>query len=317
VSSFRDRLLDEVPEWVEEGIVDEQQAQRILDRYPAEATSDTPTHASSTARDDEHGMRTFLYATAGVLIGAAAVAFVLVGLDRSPGAAERELLGSGLGLASLGLALHVFDARRDLFVDALLAASLVPLSTALGEGELAIVPVFAVGLPIAYLAWRWAHPFLPTLSVLGVSVAAALAIFLHADGLEAETTAWLLAQAALLVGLVGYDRWRSAGWTAPVALGVYGLSLAFVVYLVEEASLGSTGVELWVGGLLAAVLVAGLALRHDGLAIGASVGLGIDAIVFAFDVDELFGTFVLLLMAGLAIWQAEALKDWLDEAGPA
>lgn len=308
-SDFARRLREEVPEWVAEGIIEETQAQRILDRYQ---------HAPAGADEAETNaaFRVFLYATAAILIGAAALAFVFVGLD--PAQPGNGLLALGLLSASLGVGLHVFHGERDLLVDALLGASMVPLAAAAVEAELTLAPVFALGLPVAYLAWRWEKPFLPTLSVIGFSVAAAATVFAHETWApaseEASAQAWLIVQGVFLAALVGYDRLRGADWTAPAALGVLAIALAFLVYLMEITSLASTGIELALGGMLAGLLLVSLALRHQGMAVGASVGLGVDAIVFAFDVDELFGTVVLLALGGLAIWQAEALRDLLEPA---
>lgn len=303
-STFRDRLEDEVPTWVEEGLVEEEQARRILDRYADEA------EPGSEGAD----VQAWLYASAAVLIGAAALAFVFVGIDPpEPGYWQ---LAFGLGLAIAGAGLHTAQPERDLLVDALLAAGMVPLSTAAIDTEIGLVALVALALPIAILTWRWRQPFAPTLATIGFTVAAAGAAFSQGawwPATDADKAAtWFLGQGLFGAALVGYERWRGAAWRGPTSLAVIGLGISFIPFLLETTDLGSVEVELLLGGLLLLVLAIGSLLHHRGLVLGASVGLGIDAIVFAFDVDELFGTLVLLVLAGLAIWRAETLRGWLE-----
>lgn len=305
--SFRDRLQEEVPEWIDEGIVDASQAQRILERYEAGAPSTAEVDTTSSV----------LYATAAILLGAAAIALVLVGID--PADPEGYFFGLGVGLALAGLGLHAMAPERDLVVDALLAASMVPLAASTFDGGLVLYPIAAVGLPVAFVAWRTDQPFLPTLSVIGFTAAAAGAAFSEGDFAPQtdaqKTTVWLTGQSLFLAGLTVYDRWRDAALSSPVALAVLGAAGSMIPFLDEVFDLSSVTTELVIGAALLVVLGIAVVLRHRGLSIGVSVGLGVDAIVFAFDVDEIFGTVVLVVLGSLVIWQAETLRGWLAEPG--
>lgn len=309
---FREELRQEVPAWVDEGLITDQQAQAILERHTAAGPPDG---------ERTEWISTLLYGTAAVLLGAAAIAFIFVGID--PSVKPPYLLGIGLTLAAAGVVLDRVNPERDLLADALLAAGLAPLAAgpleasatnggALGYG----LP--AMALPAAYLVWRRDQPFLPTLSVVGFTVAAWATGYdpLPPEGAHPPIV-WLTMQGLLLVALVALDRvWRDRDAAAPVALGVLALAGSLIPFLVETVEISSSEtVGLVLGGALLAVLGAGVALRHRGLVYGASIGLAVDAMVFAFDVGGVWlGTGLLVALAVALIWQAELLKRWVVEA---
>lgn len=308
-SSFRDRLREEVPAWVEEGIVDREQAQAILERY------ETATPADALA--SESATRTLLYATAAVLLGAAAIALVFVGIDPDPVAPY--LAGAGAGLLALGLGVHAVEPGRDLLVDALLAAALVPLTVAtfepgLAEGSTWLYGSATLALAVGYLAWRREQPFLPTLTVLGFTAAAGGTAF---DAIEAESQAafaWLGVQLVLLAGLTVADEGLEAELTTPVGLATVAFAGSLVPFLVETVSIETAEtVELVLGAVMVVVLGLGLLREHRGLLVGSALALGIDAIAFAFTVGGVWlGTGVLVGLAAVLIWQAERLQALVD-----
>lgn len=311
--SFRDRLAREVPGWVDDGLVSDAQAQRILERYEGEDTG------GAIASGD--WVSSLLYGTAAVLLGAAAIALVFVGIDPDPKAPPLFAIGGVMALA--GLALHLVKPERDLLVDALLAAALAPLAVGTFDPDVSTggavgFGVVAAATPVAYLLWRRGQPFLPTLSVIGFTAAAGGTTFEVVANDADAALVWMLIQAAFLAVLVGIDRvLRGEDAPTPIALGTLAMAGSVVPFLFETVDLSSseTG-ELILGGVLLAVLGAGVGLRHRGLVLGAAVGVGIDAIVFAFDVGGVaLGTGLLVGLAALLIWQAESLRGWIAETG--
>ncbi len=308
---FRDRLAREVPDWVDEGVITSSQAQRLLDRYDR-----TPSRRSTSSADWTSSL---LYGTAAVLLGAAAIAFVFVGLD--PGFKPPYLLGTGLSLAAAALAVALWVPERDLLADALLAAGMAPMAISpiegsLTSGEALTYGLPAIALPAVYLVWRREQPFLPTLAVVAFTVATGATVMELFSDAATGTNVWMAVQALLLAGLVGTDRWlrdRDAG--APVTLAVLALAASLIPFLFESVNISdSETLELVLGGILLAILTAGVLLRHRGVVLGAAIGVGIDAIVFAFDVGGVpLGTGLLVGLAALLIWQAEALKGWIED----
>jgi uncharacterized membrane protein len=300
-SSFRDRLQDEVPTWVDEGLVTRDQAEAILERYGAAPS------------DDKGGVRALLYGTAAVLVGAAALALVFVGLD--PAEPAPVLTGVGLALAVAGGGLHLAGRGLGRIADAVLGASLVPLAAAPLEGELALASAAVLAVPVAYLALRRSNRFVPALAVVAFTVAAGATAY-DLEGWvvttdEAAAAIWVAVQTALLAAVVAADQVRGEVSPAPGALAVGGAAVSTVLYLEDGVGLSSIGIELTLGTALLAVMGAAILLQHRGAAVGAAVGLCVDAIVFAFDVDEIFGTVLLLVLGGTVIWRAETLRGWL------
>lgn len=306
---FADRLAREVPEWVEEGIVSEEQADRLLDRYEADAGS-----RSLAETLDAGGFEPALYATAAVLLGAAAIAFVVVGLD--PADAGAPLAGAGLVLAGLGAALHVVEPEADRVADVLLAASLAPLAAAaLPFTDPAWAPrLAALAAPVGLLAWRHERAWVGQLAAVAFPVAAGGTAFSQYEYQDPSTASWFFAgvQSLFLAGLVARDRLVLDRDHAPtVALGVAGFAVAAGFFLEIVVDVGSSEqLEVALGGVMLVLILAGLAIAHRGLVAGAGAVLAGDAIVFAFDFGGTFGgTLLLLGLAVLLVWQAETIRQ--------
>lgn len=310
--SFRERLSRAVPAWVDEGIIEEEQGQAILERHEAGGPD------RSTDRDWASSL---LYATAGILLGAAALALVLVGID--PEEPLGWLLAAGGLLAGTGLVLDRVLPGRRLLGEAVLGASLVPLAVASGDGSgdwLLLSAAAGLGVPAAYLVWKREQAFLPTLSVVGFAVAAFISSWSIANEAGwSDGTASVLAATLVLVllaGVVLVDRvLRAEDAVVPAALATTALAIGLVPFLLEGMELQeSETVELALGGLMLIVFFLGLALKHRGMVIGASTAVALDAIVFAFDVGGVWlGVGTLLGLAAVLVWQAEALRGWFAE----
>jgi uncharacterized membrane protein YidH (DUF202 family) len=305
-SGLADRLKDEVPDWVAEGIIDEGQAQRILERYETGSIGEEASRA-----------RTLLYATAAVLLGAAGIALVFVGLDPDP--VQPWLAATAVGFVAAGVGLHALRPERDLLVDALLAAALAPLAVATFEPTVANATTVAYGVPtlalaVAYLGWRREQPFLPTLAVVGFTAASGGTMFNAVDAEATAALAWLVTQLGLLGLVLGLDRFTLDGEeTTPVALATVAVAGSLIPFLVETVGAEQAEtVQLVIGAVMVVALGAGLWLEHRGLLAGAAVALGIDAIAFSFTVGGVWlGTGVLVALAAALIWQAERLQGWM------
>lgn len=309
VDDFANRLPREITTWVDEGLITEGQAQEILERY------DTSTHAP---RKGEGWASSLLYGTASVLLGAAAIAFVLVGLEPSP--AAPWLFGLGLGLAAFGGLAHIVFEDRALLGDALLAAALFPLAGAvIDTGEVAQAWWFAaatVALGTVYLGVRYRGPFLSVLAVIGISVALGAAAFTGSFFTPEEDalTAWMLAQVLLLGAVIGVDRFRRVDPQAgPTAWALAALWVSLILFFWDIVGLETEGMLLAVGAILTALLVGGSYASDRGLMLGAGACLGIVAVWFAFAVGGIvLGTGLLIALAAMLIWQAEHLRGFLE-----
>lgn len=303
--SFAEKLADEVPAWVDEGLIEPEQAEAILQRY------------EYGGPETDSGLGSLLYAAASVLLGASIIALVLVGID--PADPEPALAVLGLALSASGATLGLVHPQRGLLADTLMAAGLAPLAAAVAQAPTSAgleTPFVVAGLaaPLGLIAWRRNRPFVAALSVLGFTVASGFAFFEIWDAESTRATAWLTVQAILLAGLVAMDRWwtRTSSATS-VSLAVAATAVSLVYFLAEGVEIsGDETIELALGGVMLALIVAGLALKDRGLVLGGSIVLGIDAFVFAFTVGgPWLGAGLLAATALALIWQAEALKDWL------
>lgn len=308
---FGSELEEEVAAWIDEDLISKEQGDAILDRY---ATTDDEGDQGAD------WTTALLYGTAAVLVGAAALALIYVGFDLDQ--KKFPLLALGLALAGAGIGLALRDPDRDLLADVLMGASLAPLALAPWEadetGGAFLFALVGLGVPLAYLVWRRERPFLPTLSVLAISVASAGTAWniFEPHATDAQVAFfWMGLQAALVIGLVAVDRrLREEDATTPVALATMVLAGSLIAFFAATLNIeDSVIIELALGGTMTGVLFAAVPLRHRGLVIGASVALGVDAIVFAFDVGGVFfGTILLIGLAILLIVQAEAVKRWVE-----
>ena len=243
--------------------------------------------------------------------------FVGVGMGwESPWA----MAGVAFALMGVGAALAFREARRPLLADALLVAGLVPLSMAQfasldsDADSLApwVLPFVSIGLTAALVFWRTGPGFVATFAAMAACIAIpAWATLAWEDLWE---FLWTTFQTGLLAAIVVSSRRRlearAIGPSLVATLGLLTSTVALYGWVVEGAD--STGVEVFVGIVSLALLLLSAKAGWVGVALGAAIGLGLDAIVFAFDVGgALFGTLLLLgLGATLAIIGAK--KPWAD-----
>ena len=297
---FLTDLPFEAKQWVDDGTITEDAAERIVQRYgDAVAEAEGPST-----------MTEVLYATAGVLIGAAVIAFLVVGLEVDEVAAPFAI--SGAALLAVGVALQMWGRGPELIPDALMVAGLVPLTVAGFPEDDAILYAVAAVLTATTLAWwRRSRSFVLILSVIAYQAAAA-AVDIHVG--DSEGPVWLAIALAGAVFLVVLERVEARPRVLAAALSVAGLVVPLILVLDESFTLNSEGIEVVLGLAMAAILAAATLTRQRGQAIGAALVLGIDAIVFAFDVGGAFaGTAALLIVAVLLIAQAETLKRLFRE----
>lgn len=303
-------LLREIDAWEDEGLVSAETADALRARYREDAARSTPADGGTRGA----GWSTAgLYGTAAVLLGAAAIALVMLGLD--PAEPGLPLVAAAGLLAAAGAAVHRGVPGRTALGDAVLASSMAPATAAAfpGQGLDLAVPV-ALGLPVALLAWRPRTRFVAVLAAVAFSVTAGASAFhlFETDGLQAAwwTGLMVVAVAGLVLQerlVLGEDRLT----VVPVA--VVGAAVSLVFLLADPLDLGSSeAVELALGALMAGVLAVGWLLRHRGLVAGAGTVLAVDAIVFAFDAGNVVtGVGLLLALAALLVWQAETVRDAL------
>lgn len=306
---FAETLHQEVETWVDDDIVTREQADALRARYAPLLTQEP--------RGDEDGWATgVLHGAAAVLLGAAAIAFVLVGLD--PPRATWHLAVAGLALSGTGLVLLLTHPQRERLADAVLASGMAPLAAATFPDPLPIVVALAaLGLPAALLTVRRTHAFVPALSVVAYSVAAGGASFNLLDG-NASFTTWLALQSLLAAGTVALDRLLDErDHVAPAAIATAALAISFIPYANEALNLASSEqVEVALGALMLGVGAIAYGIRHRGLLLGAAIALSVDAIVFAFDFGRVWGgTLTLLALAALLLWQGERVREVLREPG--
>jgi hypothetical protein len=290
--------------WVEDGLLTAEQAGAIRARYADVAglpAGEGPVSKTSAA----------LYGTAGVLIGAASVALFYVENEwpRSAG----PLLGATALLAIAAGGLRFARPRAWLLADAGFIGALVPFSVAPFVDERnPLLSIATLIVPLALALWRRASPFVFPLAIVASSVGAAatgLVCFPREDGVV-----WVVLQLGLVAGVVALDRLsKTRESTAAGVVAVFAAAISLLIYFKDTEWLGGgfRSAEVAVGLVMLAMALAGGSLRHRGTVIGACVALGLDAIVFAFDVGGLLtGTIALAATAGLLIWQAELVRRY-------
>lgn len=302
---FARELATESERWVAEGLVTPEQAEALRARHPA-----TPEETRGDSAASQ-----ILYGTAGILLGAAAIALVVVGLDTQTGFPLALL---GLALLGGGVALRFALPERGLLGDALLVAGLVPLVTSAFPDENEMLGWLSPLAAIALLAWRRDGGFVAPLSVIAFTVGIAAAAFQTFD--DAGALLWLGAQIllALGIGLAGRAGLVTAN-TLASALATIAIVPAILGYAFTADRAGSSeALELTIGAAMLGAMAIGLALKDRGMLLGAATALGVDAIVFAFDFGGVFtGTIVLVALAALLVFQAEALKRFFRPTPPA
>lgn len=310
--SSRDFVRDlrtEAQGWVDDGLVTAEQVGALLARY-AEVPGSREDALSVGV------MSAALYATAGVLIGAAGVALVYV--EDEWRHSNGRLLGVALLIAVAAVVVRFSRPRAWLLADAGFVGALVPLSFApLVQDREPGSSVAALALPVVLAVWRRDSPFVPPLGVIAASIGAGCTANSLVPLDDRAHAAWVVLQLAIVVGVVALDRFmKKKESTLAGALAVIGAAIALLVYLLDANVLGggSKGVEVALGLVMLVMTFAGGAVRHRGVVIGAGAVLGVDAIAFAFDVGGvLTGTIALAATAVLLIWQAEFLRRYFRE----
>ncbi|MBW3582145.1 MAG: DUF2157 domain-containing protein [Euryarchaeota archaeon] len=297
---FRDRLKMESGRWVSEGIVTPDQARRIVGLYPEEAEGPR----------EEGWAANVLHAAAGVLIGAAVLALVFVGLE--PKDPTPLLFAFGILLALGGAALVALVPRRAMVGDAILVASLVPLSFIGTDPTTLILGWIAAAVALAYIVWRHRRVFVQTTAVIAFSILVPTTLdqYLFGD----VDRMWVVAQAGLLVLLVAVDRFlRQEDGIVPTAAAIVALAVSSALFFEEVVEQTET-IEILLGVAMIALIAIGIPLRHRGLVTGAVIVLSVDAIVFAFDAGNVItGIVVLLGVAAVLLWQGERVRGYFRE----
>ncbi|MEA3166294.1 MAG: hypothetical protein QOJ26_1166 [Thermoplasmata archaeon] len=305
-------VLNEARGWARRGLVAPEAMATIEAEYgatagrePADADVDQPAVGLS-----------ILYALAGALVGAAAIAVPIL-LKVADAYTPWWLLGIGLPLLAIGLAGWRLGWPAGI-VDALLIGSLVPL-TILGLPNDTLgrwIPVVSVAAALA-VAWL-PRPSTTTPVVGHVAVFASVGIACHqmlGPVVDDGTVSWVwlglgLAQLGSVVGLRSGSPlpWR----TVVTALLCVGMVVPFVLGLDHAIpSQPARTYELFVGAFELALLLIGLGLRQRGMVLGASIVVAGDAIVFAFDVNVLLGIVTLLGVAVMLILLATTLRRFV------
>lgn len=262
-----------------------------------------------------------LYGLAGILLGAACVA-VIVLFEVDDNAAPWILAGLGVPLLAAGLLL--WQTRKfDGITDALLVGSLVPLSAMALPDELAGKILAPFGLAAAVLVtWlpRKSHtvPLMGTIATFACSGILSYQYFrdtgfffdeLSEPGVYLWFSLALAQLAAVLVAGRALERpWR----TLASSLLCVGLVLPFVLMTNDLFPNHDTRFyELLVGAFELVILLIGLGVRERGLVLGAALVIAGDAIVFAFDISKYFGLVVLIGLAVALVALAGTLKKLL------
>ncbi|MHB8606183.1 MAG: hypothetical protein ACYDCK_13115 [Thermoplasmatota archaeon] len=305
---FARDLHGETHVWEMEGIITTEAGEALRARYPMTAA---PPRAESVTS-------TLPYAVAGALLGAAAIAFVQVGLRIDD--ATLPLLGEGLVLAGVGVALRVTMPRTQmqLLGDTLLAAGLValavssfPPSAAVWATELAAFAGIAGGL--AALWWRRDGTFVPVFAF--VAATAALQRYVARLDVAHLSTLFLLSGLALAAVTLALDALvRKRENVVLGALSAAGIAVPLVLFVGDQfPGIASTSHEMLFGAVVLVGLVVAAVARRRGLSVGFGAALAVDAILLAFDNGGvLTGTVTLVAVAGLLIWQAEVLRRFFS-----
>jgi len=305
-----ERLVQKAREWAAKGLIPEASVPRIEDEY-REALDQEP-EASVAAQA--------LYGVGGALLGAAAIALVVL-LEPGEDVAGWALFGLALALGAFGVGLALLTRQQDLadalFTGALVAAVfagllVLDLFGGAPDGQ-AITTLTALG-SLALVWARGDRGLVPGVATAAFFVASGMALSLLLDQEDAWSTAWLLVGLVYTASVAVLGRRLGRRWRAPVlGLCTFGVGAAVLVFTGTVLDPRLKGAyELVLGAVQLALLGAGLALREKGLVVGAALIVAIDAIVFAFDVGGLaLGLSVLLATAALVLWQARGLRRYL------
>lgn len=263
--------------------------------------------------DDEAERRAELLAhldlVGGLLLGAAAVALILLFVPLSAWQPEAALLAS---LACFAAARAAERARGEraaeaAFATALAMAGAVPFFAHSPPPLAAVAALVAVSVT---LARRGRSP----LALVAVPVFYVDAR--HATGADLLRGSSLLAEIVLLVALLAMlallVRQRSARW-AGIALAAQGIALTTAVFpLLDALGVRDGGIAaLAAGAMLGALFAFGLALRTRPLVATTGALLAAAAAAFAFlALGPELAALVLLCSGAALVWKAEAVRGY-------
>lgn len=269
-----------------------------------------------------------LYGLAGVLLGAAVFALLLLLIDNgiindSQRVAPWLFIGWGIACAIAAFAIDS-GLRKPNLADAFHVAALVAI-TASAFPRVLDLPLGLVGMTFAayVLVYRRSRFMVPVLAVIAFNVALfpLLLFFLpdHGGSDEIGFTLWFIYALAQVATLVTVTRLRSWPWPtvslASATLLVAGTFLGFYFEVLDDAIADFSGqVEIYLALLMAVILAVGFLVQQKGIVLASAFVIAIDAIVFAFAVGEIIGGLVAMLaVAALLIWQAGALRKYLKD----
>lgn len=311
------RLLEHARRWAAKGWIPGPSLARIeAELRPEMAKAPTARRAA---------LPTILHGLGGILLGAAAIALVVLLFDNVPGdhSAQQAAILFGIGLVALagGVALWLLTRNQDL-ADALLVASLVCLTFAPvpddGLLKWACLGSMAVAAALSFLRRTAMGAFFATAAFHASAFVMAFKLFqgpgFFSGPTDAGYTVWLLLAVTHTVALLSVRVGLRRAWLSPAlslaAPALAGPSGAFADQVLDLRFDGA--VELVVALPAVALLAAALRFREPGLLLGASAVLSLDAIAFAFDVGGLaVGIVVLLAVAAAVLGLATVLrKRW-------
>lgn len=283
-------ILDQVRFWEAEGIITEEQAEALRERYRVAA--ETPETTTGT-----HAGVVILQALGGLLLGAAVIAFTVF-ID--PGETVVAWILTTIGVPLLAAGLFVASRGNELG-DIGTVAALVPLTfTAAMADDNALFFAVPILAPLMAAGMRIHAPYVPALCAIAFATGSGIAI--GVIGWDLAT--WLGLLVLATVGSVLPVTLRAKGaWHAATAFLVVAVAIAaLITYFDTGIDWGRGGAQLFIALFMGVALTAGVLLRHRGLILGAAIALAVDAVAFAFDVGGLVGgTLTLLIVAGALI----------------
>lgn len=267
-----------------------------------------------------------LYAVGGVILGAAAIAFVnLNNLDGQT--AGWVLLGFGVMVAAAGFVLGFFVPPLGGIGDALIVAGVGPTMWAAAYSGFCIfcssqphspIPVLSTVALTAMVFAPWRRGLAPPFASAGLVVSLVFTILLMTSDAKVGTSLWLagtlgLGTAVAAVGTMFRLPWK--GWS----LAVLSIALVWVVYAFADQTLGlhtQGNASLVALAVEAGLVGVAVALRERIWLVGAAIGLAIAALSFAFSVSLVFGVVALVMVGAGLVAAGFLLRNWFRDSGP-
>lgn len=312
--------LDLARQWTSEGLMPPTSLAALQARHGGDTVADPEAESFGAG---------VLYALGGILLGSAVFALMVLLIDNGVIAdQDSEEIAPWLFLAwgvvcSAGAFAIDLVARKPRLADAFHIAALVAV-TASGfpNADDSFLGFAAMAFAAGILWYRRTRFMVSFLALTALNVALVSILFGRVgQGVDDEAvfTIWFwfaVAQLPLLAVASRLTKWPWPTFSlAAATLLLAGTFLGYYFEVLEEILPGFDGdAEVYVAFLMGAVLAAGLYLREKGMVLAAALAIAIDAVVFAFDVGDLIGGLLaLLVVAGLLIWQAGSLRRYLRE----